>query len=231
MVVRVERLTRRYLVTEILRKRLLSVLQHPDAQLSITTYFTDNDDLSQNYNGRMFERFGDGGDRDDVFTAADLVGVQALSVRVSPEAAYAVLHGPPALELADHLSAIPRDVDLGSPQARRQVGAEAAAARAWDRLVQLPGVGWVTASKLLARKRPRLLPVYDQVVKCALGSPGNFWISLHDALATPDVISALKPLHQQAPARVTPLRVLDVAVWMHHHRAHVRGSCTDPGVV
>ena len=33
------------------------------------------------------------------------------------------------------------------------------------------GIGFVTAGKLMARKRPRLIPVYDDVVKCALDEP------------------------------------------------------------
>lgn len=45
-----------------------------------------------------------------------------------------------------------------------------------------PGIGWVTVGKLLARKRPRLLPVHDQVVRCVLGRPESFWLDLHTAL-------------------------------------------------
>jgi hypothetical protein len=30
--------------------------------------------------------------------------------------------------------------------------------------------GWVTAGKLLARRRPHLVPVYDGVVKCGRGA-------------------------------------------------------------
>ena len=44
-------------------------------------------------------------------------------------------------------------------------------------------MGWVTAGKLLARKRPRLIPVYDRVVRCALGRPAKPWRWLNDAFA------------------------------------------------
>ncbi|MEU3241147.1 DUF6308 family protein, partial [Streptomyces anthocyanicus] len=53
---------------------------------------------------------------------------------------------------------------------------------AWHLLQDQPGIGWVTAGKLLARKRPRLLPVYDQVVRCILRRPPSFWLDLQAAL-------------------------------------------------
>ncbi|WP_329345560.1 DUF6308 family protein [Streptomyces microflavus] len=44
------------------------------------------------------------------------------------------------------------------------------------------GIGWVTAGKLLARRQPRLLPVYEQVVRCVPGRPKSLWLDLHGAL-------------------------------------------------
>lgn len=77
------------------------------------------------------------------------------------------------------------------------------------------------AGKLLARKRPRLLPVYDKVVRCALGRPRpSFWLALYAALREDD-----RALHRQllalrqvagVPEAVSALRVCDVAVWMGH---------------
>ena len=54
--------------------------------------------------------------------------------------------------------------------------------QAWRLLKAQDDVGWVTAGKLLARKRPRLIPVWDNVVRCALGRPANAWIWLDDQL-------------------------------------------------
>ncbi|MFF4147786.1 DUF6308 family protein [Streptomyces sp. NPDC001698] len=77
------------------------------------------------------------------------------------------------------------------------------------------------AGKLLARKRPRLLPVYDRVVRCALGHPRpSFWLALHAALRVDDraLQRQLLTLRQAAgvPETVSALRVCDVAVWMRH---------------
>jgi hypothetical protein len=40
----------------------------------------------------------------------------------------------------------------------------------WDSLRALPGVDWVIAGKLGARKRPRLIPVLDSVTLPMLGA-------------------------------------------------------------
>jgi hypothetical protein len=54
--------------------------------------------------------------------------------------------------------------------------------RLWHLIEAQHDVGWVTAGKLLARKRPRLVPVYDRVVMDAVGRPRKFWLSLREAL-------------------------------------------------
>jgi hypothetical protein len=99
--------------------------------------------------------------------------------------------------------------------------------------VQLPprqyGVGWVTAGKLLARKRPSLIPVYDDVVRCAFGQPLDIWKALHEALRQDDgsFRTTLEDLMKRAgiPLKVTPLRALDVALWMRHRSHHTGQRC------
>jgi hypothetical protein len=101
---------------------------------------------------------------------------------------------------------------------------------AWRVLRDQPGIGWVTAGKLLARKRPRLLPVYDQVVRCVLGRPKSFWLDLHGALRADNhaLHRELTALRQSAglPATVSALRVCDVVLWMHHRMDHQQRICT-----
>jgi len=51
-------------------------------------------------------------------------------------------------------------------------------------LDDLPKVGWVNAGKLMAAKRPRLIPVFDSGVKRALKPPsGRFWVTMYDQLS------------------------------------------------
>lgn len=72
-------------------------------------------------------------------------------------------------------------VELGSREAAALLAPGEAADRAWHLLEDQDDMGWVTAGKLLARKRPRLVPVYDRVVRCAFGTRGlSFWLWLND---------------------------------------------------
>jgi len=91
------------------------------------------------------------------------------------------------------------------------------------------GAGWVTAGKLLARKRPALIPVYDNVVRCAFGWPQNAWTALRNALRHDDgsFRAMLDSVRQGAgvPCHVTSLRVLDVAIWMRHRSLHTGYRC------
>jgi hypothetical protein len=83
-------------------------------------------------------------------------------------------------------------------------------------------MGWVTTHKLMARKRPRLLPVYDTVVKAALQPEGDeFWLPLRTELLDPWLVNRLAAVKDVAglDEQISLLRVLDVAVWMRNRRA------------
>ncbi|TQK49874.1 hypothetical protein FBY35_0150 [Streptomyces sp. SLBN-118] len=174
------------------------------------------------FTGGRFEHLAGGGDRRQVadrFTAEDLVAVQTLSVTVPAPVALDLLEGPLGTQLSELLRGIPSDTDLSD--ADISVVADGSPAyRAWCLLEDEYKIGWVIAGKLLARKRPRLLPVYDRVVRCALGHPPSFWTDLRTALREDDATlhHRLLGLRQSAglPETVSALRVADVAVWMAH---------------
>lgn len=103
------------------------------------------------------------------------------------------------------------------------------AGRAWHLLNDEVGVGWVIVGKLFAHKRPRLIPVYDNVVRCAIGKPeaGSVWTSLDQLLQDPEIVGRLDRLDGLAglPAEVSPLWVLDVVLWMRHRGDHRLRGC------
>ncbi|WP_256106987.1 DUF6308 family protein [Streptomyces sp. ODS05-4] len=178
------------------------------------------------FTGSRFEHLGGGGDRPgaaDTVTADDLIAVQTLSVQVHPEVALDLLEGDLGRRLARLLGEIPTGLDLAAADAAH-VDTSSPAEEAWALLEQRKHIGWVTAGKLLARKRPRLLPVYDQVVRCAVGRPGGFWLALRDALRADDLAlhHALTALRRRAelPETVSALRVLDVVLWTGHRHDH-----------
>jgi Family of unknown function (DUF6308) len=104
----------------------------------------------------------------DRFTADDLVAVTVLSVDVNPSAAHAFLRVR-ADAFSDLPTALGPDRDLAdevAPLSNSWAG--------WTlmrELEALPGVGSTIASKLLARKRPRLRPIYDSVVATVTDTP------------------------------------------------------------
>ncbi|WP_440581420.1 DUF6308 family protein [Streptomyces sp. PT19] len=174
------------------------------------------------FTGSRFEHLAGGGDRPgiaDRITAEDLVAVQTLSVTVPAPVTLDILEGRLGTRLSGLLQAIPRDIDMVDADAV-VVADGSPADRAWSLLCEQHGVNWVIAGKVLARKRPRLLPVYDRVVRCAVGRPPSFWLALHAALREDDAAlhHQLLELRQAAglPETVSALRVCDVAVWMNH---------------
>jgi hypothetical protein len=84
----------------------------------------------------------------------------------------------------------------------------------WDALLEMPGVGTATASKLLARKRPRLCPATDKVVIRAAGLPGQTWEVLRFLLRDPEARDGLEALRPPDAAGASLLRLLDVAIWI-----------------
>jgi hypothetical protein len=84
-----------------------------------------------------------------------------LSVQVPPAVSLALLEGDLGREISAQLSQIPTHVCLGDDGATRHVADTRPAYEAWRLLKKCDDIGWVIAGKLLARKRPRLIPVYD----------------------------------------------------------------------
>lgn len=213
-------------------ERLRVLLSTADAAGDLKRYFNNEPEgVTPAFTGSRFEHLDGGGDRADIadiITAADLIAVQMLSVQVPPPAALALLEGRLAGELSALLGQIPTDLDMANADPAL-LGPGSSADRAWHLLEGQKGLGWVTTNKLLARKRPRLLPVYDQVVRCAVGRPRSFWLSLQDALAADG-----NALHEQLlslrdgvgmPETVSALRTCDVVLWMSHREGHKEKNC------
>jgi len=137
-----------------------------------------------------------------------------------------------APSLSNHLALIP--LDRGLWEVGESVVADgSAAAQLWAELRDIPSIEWVTAGKLLARKRPRLIPVYDRVVRQVLGrsDTDNWWIPLRELLVIhPELVRRWEALKRQAvvPHQVSLLRILDVALWMSGGASGGEGSVEEP---
>lgn len=213
--------------------QILEIVADTRSVSDLRLYFgIDTSPDSRIFSGRWFESLGlDGQQRNnrDRFTATDLLAVQCLSVTVPIEVAIDLLEGELGWEIGGLLAKIPDDVNLGTENSRSLIESGRDADRAWHLLEAQDDVGWVTAGKLLARKRPRLIPVWDRVVRCALGRPDDAWVWLDELLRerTGAVSRQLEKLHREArlPAKVSLLRTLDVIIWMRHRDAHRPNNC------
>lgn len=212
---------------------ILAVLDDPRSVPDLQRYFLAVGDEA--FTGGQFERLGGGGDRPEIantVTAEDLIAVQLLSVQVRPRRALDLLQGQLGRDFGAELARIPVDVELGTDDALPLILEGGHADNAWWMLRNEKDIGWVIAGKLLARKRPKLVPVYDEVVSCAFGTGTGFWKWLHGRLREEGGVMAqrLRALHAKADlsAAVSPLRALDVVFWMHHREAHCGNGC--PGL-
>jgi hypothetical protein len=118
--------------------------------------------------------------------------------------------------LSEMLAEVPHALELKDADAAA-VGLDGPAQKLWDALTGIKGIKWVTASKLLARKRPHLLPVYDEVVREVVGRPGNIWESLRIELQANkgSLATRLKLIGAEGGAgHMSVLRVFDVVAWM-----------------
>ena len=170
------------------------------------------------FTGAAFDNWDSTGNRSDElnrFTPDDLVAVTFLSVRVGPRAAHRLLTSEfgrfnELLEAVgpdrDFVDVAPRDITPNSP------------ACALERaLRELPDVGRTISSKLMARKRPRLVPIYDKVLRRVMGLEKLHWEPLNAALRGDNqkLQQRLLTLRDQAglPESLSALRVLDVIAW------------------
>jgi hypothetical protein len=179
------------------------------------------------YSGAYFERIGGGGDRPEaayLFTAEDLLAVTMLSVRIERYHALHVLDYQ-ARGLSSLLTQIPLGITLQDPEAGPLIAEDGPAWKLWEAIrwtKPRPGddnIGPITAGKLLARKRPDLIPVYDNRVRDVLSRPrpdNSWWHDLRCQLINDQaLVRHLQTVRSQAGAgHMSLLRVFDVMCWM-----------------
>lgn len=168
---------------------------------------------------------------EDTVVIEDLLAVTALNVRWSPLTVRRLLEpGVTSGTVNALLAGVPATVPLWPAD-----DAHTTAVRALrGELLRLPDVGWVSAYKLAARKRPLIVPVYDSVVRTWLGAPAVLLEPLAAALRDDRRRARIDRLGDGLPGpRPSTLRLLDVAVWMQRSngtaaRSARRRLCAGP---
>jgi hypothetical protein len=145
----------------------------------------------------------------DEFTVDDLLATTLLDVSVSAKATTALLGGRRHNEGLGKISAQAKLWDCDEESVRH-------ADELWHLLCELEGIGPVIAGKLLARKRPHLIPVVDSVILKALPLAKEAWRNLRFALAEVETRDAIEAVRGDVPSTISTLRILDVSIWMLH---------------
>jgi hypothetical protein len=200
-----------------------------DAARLLATYYRRLGDGLPAYAGSYFNSWAGGGDSRDyagTITADDLIAVSFLSVDVPGEAAFGILdtHNE---KISGLLGKIPVDRDLAdvSPaEFPEMYGENSAAVKLW-RVIRGSdtgrwGIGPTKASKIMARKRPRLIPIYDSVVAPLMGlkDSDNQWAAWHGAfLEDPGLSERLGRIRVMSGIQdpIPDIRVMDIVLWMH----------------
>ncbi|KAA0115085.1 DUF6308 family protein [Mycolicibacterium sp. P9-22] len=192
-----------------LRERVLHFVADPAKRL-IEQFF----DTEGPFAATTFDTMPDN-DRNR-FTTTDLLAVTLLDVALPPPSVRRLLESE-AATFSELLAAVPDDIDLWDLSDEDRVHAEAL----YWALRELPKVGRTRASKLMARKRPRLIPVVDSVIIEALNLGDDSWAALRACLGDPAVRQAIEASRPgNAPAElISTLRLLDAAVWMRCSRS------------
>lgn len=191
-------------------------------------YYRDDVAFGEPRTGVEFDAWAGGGDRPDSadrFTADDFVAVSFLSVNVPPAAAISLIRDEDGT-VERLLQQIPVDLSITdlTTQAlyEEHLGPGSPADMLWDRVTRTGdlrwGIGQTIGSKILARKRPNLIPIVDDVIRQLIGK-GRYWHDWHAAMTDdtdlPGRLERIKAASGIIARGYDPgvLRLLDVILW------------------
>jgi hypothetical protein len=176
--------------------------------------------FSQKYSGKRFEWFIAQSDYMK-FTPWDILAVEALSVSVPTKTAKWLLEPDPARDglLADVHRSLDLYLDSLWTCDEKLLHDGGALSDLYTLLRSQPGLGKVTASKLLAAKFPAVVPIRDSKVETLLGleKSREWWSPIRKLFTVPGQSLAAYLDELKVPTevgKVTTLRRLDVILWM-----------------
>ena len=183
------------------------------AESSIDAYFFKNA-----FTGSAFEKLIDP-EYPNYITSKDLIAVSLLGVNVPATAARWIL-GDGKHELSSLLSQIDPRLTISDVDSDLSNGSPA-----WtlfSKLDELTGLGRTISSKILAAKRPKLIPIFDQHVAAFLGfSKQDYWNPWREFMQSPEGIWCGNRVSELANdldiLNISHLRLLDVVIWMKQH--------------
>jgi len=207
-------------------------LKETRAYQHVVAYFV-GDAAHRPYAGASFEILGHSW-RDDAtvntITVADLLALGTLSTPLKKYTAAELLDDGFQARASSLLSQVPPDAQIDDDRAADWLADASPAAELYNLVRGVSGMGKTRTSKLLARKRPGLVPIRDWNVEEALGAhtSADWWLPFR-AMATsgvPSAVEVARKLHHLAGLSpvVMPLRVLDAILWRSVESPDGQGS-------
>jgi Family of unknown function (DUF6308) len=173
------------------------------------------EDYQRTYTGRVFDRWTA---RTDPFriTEADILAVTTLSVDVHPDVAIWLLDDA-ADRITSLLTKIPPTATIW--QTDNALAPDGPADELYWMLYERKHLKRTTASKLIAAKRPALLPIWDTKVAGAVfgGRDANDWQLWHERCAAPvgdELRLAVSIVNARTEPHLELLRAIDIVIWM-----------------
>lgn len=198
-----------------------------EAKALAKTYFEECSSFPSisTHTGAHFESLESDQNIPNQITASDLMAVQNLSVSIPARAAIGILEGH-AEEISGLLEGICATTSLGDVSDEEEfdalLGVNSSAQRLWDLLRRNGkgnerwGIGATTASKIMARKRPQLIPIEDSVVNRVIQKgTHSSWHLWWKALSADSVLKEFAKEVREHVDRpdLSTLRTLDIVLW------------------
>jgi len=185
--------------------RIDRLLDMDDLATRVQRYFNPN----RNFAGATFTTLGE--NTSNEITVDDLLAVALLDTPFGPRATRQLLEqGGEFNALLSKVADVPIWMADDSV-----IGDGSPADQLYRRLDDLKKVGPTRASKLMARKRPQLIPIVDKVVASFLRAPkGQYWLAFREALSDEERRRRIDRLRPGGAEMISTLRVLDAAIWM-----------------
>jgi hypothetical protein len=195
----------------------------PDVEPALKRYFSTK---GEGFTGSQFENLIKDSNPYAI-TERDLIAITTLSVDVPARAALWILSKEGQNEISEHLQQIGEDTDIWDPRVNDIFADNGPVMDLWRKLEKANwpspksggGLGGITKrSKILAAKRPRMIPVLDRVVMGTLPVSENRWISIQNVLMNEEYRTKLQKAldHEHVPESVSLLRRIDVVIWINN---------------
>lgn len=185
-------------------------------------YYGRLEDGLPRFTGSRFEAIAQLNSDPNSIGPADLVAITTLSVDIKGDAAVRILETDSA-RISELLAQIPADLKIVDADEGLLVEGSAAS-QLWRVLRDgRDGIGRTKTSKLMAAKRPRLIPIWDSFVEQATGlDTSDNWrqfqsVLLADGRSIWKWLGDIRNDVDDLPAEVSELRILDVLLWMSVH--------------